>query len=211
MTKNNRMPKRSRASKSASLSALKPPGFTASVASSHKFRFKVTSTVDNDYAKSSDLLNLLLMNTGSSTTYYRLIQGIKIKKVSMWAYANSATPVTLNMQWTSEYGPAKMVSDTSGGSTYPAHISSTPPVNSAASFWRISGVDETQVIFTIDAPIGTIIDVDCDLYLQDNVTGLYNPVAVTGAVTGTLGIMYGSALDQSNSAVIKPEGLLSVA
>jgi hypothetical protein len=183
---------------------IKPPSLTTAVKSQHTFRYVLNSGVADDFVESADLLNSLVMAT-SSTNAYRLIAGFRIKRISMWAWAESATPVSLNMQWTGEYGPAVVVSDTSAGATCPAHITTVPPKLSGASFWRISGVDESTKLFTLDAPTGTIIDVECEIFLQDDVTGGFTPVVYTGSSL-TAGLVYSGRLDKSNSSVIAAIG-----
>jgi hypothetical protein len=70
----------------------------------------------------------------------------------------------------------------------PAHVTSKPPVGSAASFWLGSA---SNTMFTLVAPVGSVIDVHCTHVLFDT-----QAAADTLAVAaGTLGALYYMPLD----------------
>jgi hypothetical protein len=98
---------------------------------------------------------------------------------------------TCSVEWSGQAAASTLeVSDTSVSPTFPAHLNTTPPRNSLASFWQTAGAAVDQ-LFTIVAPAGSIVDVHLSLILSDD-----DATAVTLAIaTGVLGNQYYLALD----------------
>lgn len=139
-------------------------------------------------------MGLLFLNQNAGTSNYRIFSGVKLNHVQMWAVAgtgaNDYGTTTCSVFWSSNYGPTNEVSD-SGNAFRTATVTTSPPKQSLASFWSLAGSNETEVLCTITCPIGTIIDINVDLVLEDGET----PVSITSTQTGVLGQLYAGYLD----------------
>lgn len=154
-----------------------------------------------------DLLDLLCVGS-SSTTATRILDGIRIKKIEMWA-ANSAGNASntcqveyLNQNVAGIGGPGWLLNDTAVGLYDIAHVSSIPPSDSKVGSW-ITGFSSTN-LFELTMPQGCIVDIVADLVLMETENG----TAVSGAVSGaTVGKLYMRPLDSTNaSPVMLPVG-----
>jgi len=102
------------------------------------------------------------------------------------------TQTTCSILWLGSISPFtqdKEVSNTSINPSKPAYISAKPPKNSLASFWQTAG---TNNLVLLNAPQGTIIDINLSLTLDDNDDGA--PAASTVS-TATVGVHYYLSLD----------------
>jgi hypothetical protein len=147
------------------------------------------------------LLNHLVVNTAANANA-RIISGYKLNRITARTQTQGGLGVgnaTISVEWTSTYGPTKIVSDTSM-SIHPAKISTRPPKQSLASFWSLTGSNETDVLAILNFPAGTVIDIDYTIILQDGET----PVSVASTAAGTVGTLYMLPLDGSASGQIVP-------
>jgi hypothetical protein len=176
----------------SSSSTLRPPQFNATISLTRTARFQASGVAHTGLSVTRGmLLNHLFVNAANALVNYRVVSGIRIRKVRMWAIGNAvAAPVTLSIEWLSTLGPSKFVS-ASSMSVEPAFIRSAPPLLSTASFWSLTGFNETEVLFVLDYVIGTVIDLQYEVYFQNGET----PVTVTTANNGTAGNLYMSPLD----------------
>jgi hypothetical protein len=175
-----------------------PPQFNSTIKVQRKARFQVTSVTTGSTTLSLTrkmLLNHLVVATAANTCY-RILSGIRLKSLTLWSMGISNTsglqyiPVTHSVEWTSTYGPSVIVSDTSM-SVRPAFISTSPPKNSLASFWSLTGFNETDVIAIIDYTPSTVIDMTYEVIIQNG----ESPVSATTTLTMTVGNLYMSYLD----------------
>jgi hypothetical protein len=185
------------------------PQLTASPIFNLTFRFYMQPAVAPVHISRAAMLNRLVMGS-SAIAAYRIFSGAKINKVDMLGYVNpatipSTTPATVQLQWISEEGCPKLITDTSVSLTVPPTISSRPPVRSLASFWSLTGTNEADELFTFSSSFGGVMDINLSFILQDSVLGEFSPVVlvVTGAVAGTIGA---PALDHGASATTVPVG-----
>jgi hypothetical protein len=158
----------------------------------------------------ADILNRLAMGL-SATTAARLFAAVKIRKIVLFAGAISGGDASVSMQWVSEYGLPKVISDISSSGTYPARIEAAPPKDSIASFWSLTGVNESQVMLEVAVPNGGYIDLHVSAVLQNGIlsfdtTGV--TITVAGATAATIGA---PALDHSGSKTALPVGWVSYA
>ena len=151
---------------------------------------------------SKDLIDLFCVATAANAAT-RILDGIKIKKIEMWA-ANSAGNASntvqlefLNQNAAGIGGPGTVHNDTAVGLYNIAHLHARPPSNSTAGSW-ITGFSTTDLI-EIVCPQGCVVDVVADLVLAETET----LSAVTGAVAGaTAGKLYMRPLDSTNATPI---------
>jgi hypothetical protein len=75
----------------------------------------------------------------------------------------------------------------------PAYLDTRPPKESSAQWWCLSGTNETEVLFKLTGPVGTVVDVHCDVRYIDsqNATAAENG---TGAAS-SVGKVYWNYLD----------------
>lgn len=147
------------------------------------------------------ILNLLAMAV-SSTELVRLANAVRVKSIEVWnlsASGSSSANVNavgeISVQWESQYSPSMIVSD-SGTVFRPAHIRTKPPKDSLASYWSLSGSNESETLFKMVLPQQCIFDVIFDFVLQNNYLNSDAPVGITPSVTSPiLGTVYLCALD----------------
>jgi len=151
------------------------------------------------------------VNLASTTTNAALLNAIKVNRIDIYSAGGSAagassplTTGTITLEWLSTYGPSKFISDTTVGSASVAMISSKSPVNSLASAWSLSGINESDVLFSITCPAQSIIDVYCSVVLMDGT----NSRLPSTTASGTVGFVYHTYLDGPRAgAVFQPLGI----
>jgi hypothetical protein len=179
-----------------------PPQFQSTVRVKHRFRFQSSANSSSNITRAI-LLDLLMTNLTSAHTNARLISGVKLNRVELWGVsgtnASDFAAATLSLEWLSNLGPSSESSDT-GNAFHPPHVVTTPPQQSLASFWSITGQNESEILATILVPSGSVVDIWVDLILYDGET----PVTITTTQSGTAGTTYAGYLDGAAGA-----GLLS--
>jgi len=181
---------------SAHMAAM-PPQLRADVRTGHTFRFTNINTSPYTWTVNrANMLDLLVMNTSTSTTNYRLIDAIRINRVSIYPIAGAvdSAMTTTTLAWQSTYGPDTNISVTSTP-LWPKCLRTRPPKLSLASFWSQSGSNESDNLFTISIPVGAIIDVQVTLVIQNNILSQDAPVVRTSTSTGSAGSVYAVYLD----------------
>ncbi len=202
--------RRVRQNKSSDSSArsVKPPQFDSTIRIKHRFRFSTTSQTTVNITR-GNLLNLLIEGGSSTTTNHRVISGVKLNRVECWAVSgNSSTDygfTTVSLEWLSNYGPSKEVSD-SGNSFNTAHIAAVPPPQSLASFWSLTGSSESEILMSLTSPNGAIWDVWVEMVMYDGET----PVAITTTATPTFGALYAGYLDGQVSGTYLPVSYVGI-
>jgi len=194
----SRAPRKSQKGKS-SVGLLRPPQFDSTVKFTHKFRFLSNSAATSTITRAR-LLNLLVSATAANTAN-RIFSGARLIKVEVWAVqgASSANPfntATVSLEWISNLSPTTEVSD-SGNAENTAHISCKPPSMSTGAFWSMTGSNETESLFILTVPVGSIVDVTVELVCMDGET----PVVVTIG-SGTAGFLSAVALDDVAATLI---------
>ncbi len=153
----------------------------------------------------ANLLNSLIFNTAGTTTNYRMYMTVRVVEVEMFAISTTTTgtgPVSIGLEWISENGPAINIQDTSLGSTYPAHIKSSPPADSLSRMWSVSGVNESTNLFALEVSGNNdVVDVRLEVVFQDYLhSGA--PTAYTSTAAGTVGTMYTTPLDGASGKLV---------
>jgi hypothetical protein len=144
-----------------------PQTFSSNIRFKHKFRFVSAARVNQSITRAC-LLNLICTGLGT-TSIARNLAGIKLNKVELFgSLVNSdADVLALSIEWLSTLGPSSEMSD-SGNTFNPAHIVTSPPVNSLAGFWSLTGANETDVIMKINCNTNAIIDIWVEMVLMDD-------------------------------------------
>ncbi len=187
---------------------LAPPEFVSTLALGHRFRFTGASGASAKSITRGMLLNLVSMAT-TTTNQFRILQAVRVKRVQVWSQ-----PVTLGtaatavvVEWVGNQAPSTIHSDTSVG-VMPGYVSSRPPRDSSNRWWSISGSNESETLFKITCPTGSIIDVSltCRLIDDESATAAENG---TGAAS-TVGTIYWNYLDGFASKAFAPVGGVTV-
>lgn len=180
-----------------------PQPFQSSIYLKKRIRFKAVAAATTALAF-NDLQDLLCV-AATTTSAFRLADAVRIKKIEMWGpMAQDLVPVTVSVDWTGStsiggFGKSNRVSDTSMGSTEPAHLVSKPPADTQIAQW-VRG-NNNLALCSLTYPLGTIIDLSYELVLRDDGTAQ----AVGGAVAGaTVGANYIRSLDSNTGTNLVP-------
>jgi len=186
------------------LAPAKPSPFNANIVVKHRFRFLCGgSAVTGIKINRGNLLAMFIMGS-TPTGGYRMISGIKLNRVELFTQAVPGTSsASVALTWLGVNAPVTEISDTTLSSAYPAHIATSPPMDSSAAWWSTIGVNESEYLFAITCSSYTIIDVWCEFVLLDTGLGV---VQITSGATN-LGVLYYCVLDgPSGSGNFVPVG-----
>lgn len=182
-----------------------PPQFAPSILIRKKLRFQAVAA-GTTTLKYNSFGDLHCVATGT-TSAYALASSVRVRKIEMWGPMSSTlVPVTVSLDWTGSsspgsFGPSNKVSDTSMGSSEPAHVVSRPPPGSQIAQW-FDGSSGSQFC-VLSYPAGTIIDLDYEYVVRDD--GTAQPV-ITAVVGATVGANYIRALDNQSGTNLPPIG-----
>ncbi len=176
-----------------------PPQFSASKRITGRARYLAASANAGLSITRAFLLNHLVLNSASGTTNYRILSGFRLRSIEMWQ--SSATSTTaLSVEWTSSYGPSTVISDTPVGTAFAAHVSSSPPRDSQAAFWSLTGSNESEVVMILSFDQQAVIDITFEAIVQNGEA----PVAVTTTASGTAGAVYMTYLSGVTTTTLPP-------
>jgi hypothetical protein len=182
-----------------------PPQFVATKSIRGRARYSATGSTTS--ITRAALLNHLIVNTASGTANYRILSGIRLKSVQVWASAAAlGASVTASVEWLSVSGPSTLHSDTSVGSAQPLFLNTSPPPQSLAGFWSYTGNDEATTLFILTAPAGAIVDITYDAVVQNGET----PIAATTTNNGVVGTIYMTYLAGVTTTTVVPVSYASL-
>jgi len=183
----------------------RPPPFIPTVKFTHKFRFTNSGVATAVPVTRGNLLNLIQMAT-SVFTSVRVFAAVKLVSVEVW----TPPPTTLgtakvSLEWKGANAPSTIKSDNAMG-VLPAHIHTSPPVDSSSKWWSISGSNESEVLFVLTTDVSSVLDVVvlCSMIDDDA------PIAGDAITGGTLGQLYFNYLDGLVSGKFIPDGGVSI-
>jgi hypothetical protein len=187
-----------------------PAQFNSAVRLKHKFRFNSSAAATFNIQR-GDLLALLAVTT-LTTTQTRIITGVKLNQIEMFALSggSSALPfstATVSIEWLSNNGPTNEISDT-GNAFEPARVITSPPRLSLASFWSIQSGNETENLCSVVVVPNTVIDVWVEFVFADGEV----PTTITTIASGVTGQLYAGYLDRHEgaAAVMVPVSYISL-
>jgi hypothetical protein len=186
--------KKKGASRARGVGTIKPPQLSANIVLSHVFRFRSTSGSPVSVT-GAQILRSTGMIAGTAILGYPIASSFRLSRVRVWTPpASQGASATVALLWINSAGTTayanKEVSDTTVSVSHPAYIDATPPRGTLNGFWRVA--DDNNV-FTLTAPVGSIIDMHVSVLLGDGPqTAATGSVVLTGA---TAGYMYYAALD----------------
>jgi hypothetical protein len=187
-----------------------PAQFNSAVRFKHKFRF-ISSAAATFTIQRGDLLALLAVTT-LTTTQTRIITGVKLNQVEMFAVSGGTAllpfaPSTVSVEWLSNNGPTNEISD-SGNAFEPARVNTSPPRLSLASFWSIQNGNETENLLSMVVTAQTVVDIWVEFVLADGEA----PSLITTIASGVTGQLYAGYLDRHVGAgsVMVPTSYISL-
>jgi hypothetical protein len=141
------------------------------------------------------LLNTLIMNQNSGASNYRVCASVRVNRVRIY------TASSCSLEWLSAYGPSSATIVQGTSTTASGILMQKPPKNSLASYWSLTGSNESENLMALTMGSNDVIDVDYSVVLMDVET----PVNITTTNSGTIGQLYRSYLDGPNAgAQYKP-------
>jgi hypothetical protein len=175
------------------------------------FRFASSAAANNLIVSRGDLFSLLQMClvTGTGTNGARVIGAVELRWIRVRPGISSTTaPFNTTLTWLGQYAKPKVETISTMGPSMVPELLTKPPKNSVAGFWAISGIDESENVFSIDTQAGTVLDVNLSFVIQNFVSTPINPVISTSTKSVTAGIVYTAALDGTSTNVFSPIGAL---
>ncbi len=143
-------------------------------AQSRIIRYRMGSSTTQDVTV-QDMLRLIATGTASSTTKVLLFDSVRLDRVCAWGVDSTAAQSTnltkLSLRWGVGVNGVGNQQElvTYGTNSSPAHISAVPPTDSLSGFWLTQSIDNpsTTVLFTLDAPVGSVVDIHFTYVLGD--------------------------------------------
>ncbi len=125
----------------------------------------------------------------SSTAVYTLAYAIKVRKVSIWFMSNAlSTNKNATIEWnaasTGFLMPGRALGSTSSSTTEYSCLTSKPPRQSLASWYQGGPNAYNNVLMSLSAPAGAIIEFDYDWVPNYTEAAISSPASVSGATTG---------------------------
>ncbi len=160
-----------------------PPTVDSRPMHQRKVRFFANSTLTSVPITSLCFFRLMGLTVSGTTAFHYTKSAYRLRGLKI--YSNNVTSgfATVTVEWFSTYNRNKEVTD-SGTPTIPAFLKTTPPPESDACNWLSTDSDlYNNVLFTITAPSGAIIDVSFDC-----VDGDGQNTFASGTLTGASGI-----------------------
>jgi len=191
-----------------------PPQTEKNVVVNHSFMFQSATNAATTISV-GDILSTMGVMCTAANTVNTMFKAFRIKQIEVWT-----SPVTVGVglsnyvEWLSADSGVmtKQFGDSSNNISVPAYVKTSPPVSTAAWYWRsvtnVGGGANTD-LFNIAAPTGSIIRL--------NVTGLISDVAfanwaITSVAAGTVAQIYYGGLDGigAGTGLYVPIGLSTI-
>jgi len=193
--------RQSRPKRNLGLVGQKPavPRLLATVSVNHVFRFVATGSAFGSSINRAMLLDLMSIAT-TTTNQFRVFNAIRIKRLRLWGTvpALGSAPNVVTLEWRGPYSTTALISDSSRG-VEPGYIDERPPDSSSAHWWSTSGSNETDGMFSISGPVGTVIDLHAEIHFIDSQNADACNANGTAAAS-TIGTMYYHKLDSGGGA-----------
>ncbi len=127
----------------------------------------------------------------TTTTCVSLAYAVRLKRIQIWFTSPSLTTnVSATVEWNA--GSTGFLLDgvsaaaTSSSTTEYGHLSTKPPTDSLAGWYQAGVSGATNVIFSMSAPAGAVIQVDFD-WVPNFTEATYGTLSTTAGVVGTIG------------------------
>jgi hypothetical protein len=143
-------------------------------------------------------LNTLIVNLSSSVSNSRLLQAVKVNKITLY------TSNVASVEWLSSYGPSSAILVTGTSTVSPGILMSRPPQKTLAGAWSFNGSNESENLLSLTYTSGDILDVSFSAVFCDRSAGS----SVTTVNSGSIGFVYRTFFDgPSSTAQMQPLAL----
>ncbi len=164
-----------------------PPSFNINPVIRRKIRYIANTSTNDALLFVADLATFFTAAT--ATTAYNAFESVKLISIEMWAVASSGF-ASVSVDWDASSlsipGNSQRVTAT-GNTVIPAHLKTSPPAGSGASFWMTyqGGTSYASISYVT----GTVIDVVVDVVLRSTSTAA-TPYTCVGQTAGQMGVGY---------------------
>ncbi len=176
-----------------------PPQLAIALRMGHTFRFSATAAITNRTLTFTELLDLLCMAV-TTTSAYRLLASVKLKRIRIWAASSSGSaPVTVAFQPSStvsgSFGSSVTYSDTVLGTARNAFLDVKIKDRDQVGQWHDANSNAGYGVITV--PQGAVVDLTMSFTFLESSADVS---AVSGSVSGaTIGAVYTRYLDNSQA------------
>ncbi len=183
-------------------SQLAIPPFQGQIAVIRKQRFQASNTLAQVALTTDRIISMYGLAT-SATTGQGLFSGFKLRSVEIWGPPGTGSPTNVAFEALGAgFSSHKMVSDTSIGSTVPAHVRWNAPDDWLYHNWfDLTGTGITLGLIT--GPSGSVVDITVEFVLQNG----ENPPSATVIAGATTGQVYCRTLD--NTGLLVPTNYIT--
>ncbi len=126
----------------------------------------------------------------TTTSTVNLAYAVRVKRIAIWFTSPTVgTSISSTVEWNA--GSTGFLMDgvsaaaTTMSTTEPTCLETFPPTESLSSWYQAGVTGSTNVLFSLSAPAGAIIEVDYD-WVPNFTEATYGSVSVSGAVVGTM-------------------------
>jgi hypothetical protein len=179
------------------------PQISTNFVKSHKFRFLATSAISGVSINNQQIGGASGTMGSAANTVSQINQSFRLKKIEIWAPTSvSTTGAIASVEWLgTANSPNKEVSDISINVSQPAHVVTSPPPMSLASFWQL--ISTNNSLFVLTCPGGSVVDLTLDLIENDSGNAIFDVTVVTAVA----GAVYYLALDGVGTHLLVPVSL----
>jgi len=180
------------------------PMIKSNIIINHRFRFTARVNITNINISSNNFVYCMgVVATATNATGFAIAQTFRIKRIQVWSAVPAiGSATTCSLEWTDQKSSSsllssKEMSDTSLNVSSPAYISGSPPKSSLASFWNSAAA---QQLFTLNCPANSVIDVDLQYILLDDLPQINQYNFVSGVAT--IGMLYYIGMDATTNSFV---------
>lgn len=169
-------------------------------------RFQADADVSDFGVTRGHVLKLAVAKSGVDVTGVTMWSGVKIRRIDVWSASSVGDVgafVTNSIEWQSNDGPSKLITDT-GNINRPAHISTSPPTKSLAGFWSQirDSASFSDVLFYLTCSNGSIIDLHLSFVEGNGTTSTEAVVVTCTGVNSTNRGIFMNNLDGATSSLL---------
>jgi hypothetical protein len=163
-----------------------PPKALLSLTNTQRFRFLVKTNQTNHAVLRGDILNLIGIGTNVANTLVRMMQSARVKSVEIWTApynvpGSSGVSYSAGVVWQGTSGSLTYYNDVNVANTA-THLKSRPPKTTDSNFWTQESSNESEALFFLTAPIGSVVD----LVVQYTAGSIYAGPNPTFSTTSTI-------------------------
>jgi hypothetical protein len=126
---------------------------------SRVFRYQTSGDISPSNFLRSDLLNLQLFVTTSSTATSRIIESIRLDSIKITSFSDSNSATTVCLKWVGDRTPDVCYTGFCSAQK-PFKKTYRPPKNSLAGYWTSQGDEESEPLFQFESSTASVSFLD---------------------------------------------------